>query len=206
MADIIFKYFPELTSNQKKRFDSLLPLYSEWNEKINLISRKDQHHLYLKHVLHSLSIAKFYTFQEGTTALDIGTGGGFPGIPLAILFPMTNFLLVDSIQKKINVVNDVIDVLGLKNAIARCERVESLDQKFDYITGRAVKNIPLVLSWTRKLLDTKSEAKNTGIIYLKGGDFDGELKLVKMKYHISAISTVFEEEFFESKKVIRFCQ
>ncbi|NND77380.1 MAG: 16S rRNA (guanine(527)-N(7))-methyltransferase RsmG [Flavobacteriales bacterium] len=203
MADVIFKYFPDLPSDHKDRLDLLHSLYEDWNSKINLISRKDLDHLYVRHVLHSLSIAKTFPFDDHTTVLDLGTGGGFPGIPLAILFPKVNFLLVDSIQKKIKVVNDVTLQLGLKNATAKCCRVESLNQTFDYITGRAVKSIPQIFEWTEKLINKESNARYSGIIYLTGGDIEKDLKNIKCKKKVIRISELFEEEYFETKKILR---
>lgn len=203
MADVIFKYFPGLTEKQRKQFELLYPLYFEWNQKINVISRRDVEHLYIKHVLHSLAIAKTFTFINETTALDFGTGGGFPGIPLAILFPEVKFLLADSIQKKIKVVQNIIEELGLSNVKTKACRVEHLNDTFDYITGRAVKSIPIILSWTEKLLKKKSRAKNSGIIYLTGGEIEKDLNKIRLKHRIIAISDIFNEEFFETKKVVR---
>ena len=204
MAEAIFKYFPGLSEFQKDQFISLKPIYTEWNEKINLISRKDFDHFYTRHVLHSLSIALRFNLENGSSVLDFGTGGGFPGIPLSIIFPNCNFLLVDSIQKKIKVVQDVIEKINLKNAEAQCIRVEDLNQKFDYITGRAVKEIPKILKWTKPLLKENSKKKNTGIIYLKGGDFNDELLKVAMKSKQIPLKDLLDDPFFESKKIVHF--
>jgi len=198
---IIEKYFPALDDLQKYRFSQLQDLYETWNNKINVISRKDINSLYEKHVLHSLSIARFFTFSCGTTLVDIGTGGGFPGIPLAIFFPDCRFLLVDSIGKKIKVVNEISNAIGLENIETKQVRVEKLGKKFDFVVSRAVTSFPVFYNWTRTLVS--GEAKNkfsNGIIYLKGGDFEKETARFKVKtFHISE---VFEEPFFETKKII----
>ncbi len=204
MPEIIFKYFPDLTEQQKSLIIDLKGIYSNWNTKINLISRKDFDLFYERHVLHSLSISKFIQFEDESHILDFGTGGGFPGIPLSILFPNCNFLLVDSVQKKINVVNNVIDELNLNNAQTKWTRVEQIDGKFDYITGRAVKDIGQILKWTKPLLNGKSIKKKSGIYYLKGGDFFQELKQAGMKSKVFNLNEVIEGEFFETKKLIRF--
>lgn len=204
MADIVFKYFTELSSVQKQKFSLLKEVYGEWNSRINLISRKDFEFFDERHVLHSLAIGKFYPFEDGSEILDFGTGGGFPGIPLAILYPDCEFLLVDSIQKKINVVNHVIDSLNLINVKSKVVRVENLNRTFDIVVGRAVKNIPQILSWTTPLLNLDSKKINSGLIYLKGGEFEDELENVNQHYEIQRIRDCFEEPFFETKKIIRF--
>ncbi len=192
---IIHKYFPGLSDAQLKQFEQLLPLYSEWNEKINVISRKDIENFYQRHVLHSLAIAKVITFQKEENILDIGTGGGFPGIPLAILFPETNFLLTDSIAKKITVVNEVVNVLQLKNVTAKVERAETTKQNFDYIVTRAVAPMNDLIFWSKN-----KNAKK--IIALKGGDLTEELKSIKKNIRIIELKNIFEEDFFETKKIV----
>lgn len=202
MENIIYKYFPNLTEDQRAKFDALESLYRDWNSKINVISRKDMDSFYLHHVLHSLAISKMISFSDGATVLDVGTGGGFPGIPLAILFPNVEFTLCDSIGKKIKVVEGVSTSLGLKNVKWVNARVETLPQKFDYIVSRAVTDLSNFIPWV------KNSYKN-GIIYLKGGDLKEEIegccraKMVeKDKIMIFNIQDWFTEEFFESKKVI----
>lgn len=194
--------FPQLTDIQKEQFRKLEELYLEWNEKINVISRKDIGSLYLKHVLHSLAIAKVQPFEPGTYVLDVGTGGGFPGIPLAILFPETRFYLIDVILKKITVVKAVVEGLGLKNVKAEQLRAENVKGDFDFIVSRAVTNMPDFFSWVKGKIkkQNKHELKN-GILYLKGGDLTEELKdFPKAKEY--PISDFFNDEFFETKKVV----
>lgn len=203
MADIIFKYFPDLSLNQKDQFIALGDLYSEWNSKVNVISRKDMSHFYERHVLHSLAISKFYPFESQSHILDFGTGGGFPGIPLSILFSDCTFLLVDSIQKKINVVENIIDSLGLINTKTMNTRVENIELHFDIIVGRAVKNVPQILEWTWPLLNKNSLKNNHGIIYLKGGEFDEEIKKIGNNIELRNVSEVFQEPYFETKKILR---
>jgi 16S rRNA (guanine527-N7)-methyltransferase len=199
----IKKYFPDLSSNQLKQFEELRELYQYWNERINVISRKDIDHLYEKHVLHSLAIAKVIQFEVGTTILDVGTGGGFPGIPLAILFPNAEFHLVDSIGKKIKVVEEVAGDIKLKNLEASHCRVQQINESFDFVVSRAVTNLPDFLNWTKNKVSRKSfnQLKN-GTIYLKGGEFEDELSLIRKNYKVYSISDFFEEEFFETKKVV----
>ena len=200
--DIILKYFPDLLEKQIKQFSQLQDLYNEWNSQINVISRKDMENLYLKHVLHSLAIAKVISFADGTKVLDVGTGGGFPGIPLAILFPNVEFLLVDSIGKKIKVVNEVANSIGLKNLRAEHKRAEQVDGQFDFVVSRAVTRMKVFQQWVRKRISTKQ--KNilfNGILYLKGGDLKEELKGIK-NVELYNIPDFFEEEFFETKKVV----
>lgn len=198
----ILKYFPDLTENQIKQFRKLEALYLDWNAKINVISRKDIDQLYVKHVLHSLAIAKIQKFESGTYVLDVGTGGGFPGIPLAILFPETRFYLIDVILKKINVVKAVAEAIGLKNVKAEQLRAENVKGDFDFIVSRAVTNMPDFFSWVKDKIkkQNKHELKN-GILYLKGGDLTEELKDFP-KATEYAIADFFDDEFFETKKVV----
>jgi 16S rRNA (guanine527-N7)-methyltransferase len=200
---LIKYYFPEISSEQEKQFSMLFTLYKEWNDKINVISRKDIDELYERHVLHSLGIAKVIQFSKGTSILDVGTGGGFPGIPLAILFPYCNFHLVDSIGKKIKVVNEIASALELKNIKATHSRVEQIDEKFDFIVSRAVTQFPEFVNWVRQKI--KKEQKNNlpnGILYLKGGDLSEELKLYINKVKIYELKNYFQSQFFETKKVV----
>lgn len=198
----ILKHFPNLTDVQKEQFQQLDSLYHDWNEKINVISRKDIDALYTKHVLHSLGIAKIQSFEPGTYVLDVGTGGGFPGIPLAILFPETRFYLIDVIAKKIKVVQAVADALGLKNVKAEQIRAENVKGDFDFIVSRAVTNMPDFVSWVKTKIKKqhKHELKN-GILYLKGGDLTEELKDFP-KATLYDLADFFEDEFFETKKVV----
>ena len=200
--DEILKYFPEITDVQKEQFNKLLDLYQEWNAKINVISRKDIDELYIKHVLHSLAIAKIQKFEPGTYVLDVGTGGGFPGIPLAILFPETRFYLIDVILKKINVVKAVAEALDLKNVKAEQIRAENVKGDFDFIVSRAVTNMPDFVSWIKDKIkkQNKHELKN-GILYLKGGDLTEELKAFPKVTEYN-IADFFEPDFFETKKVV----
>ncbi len=200
---LIQKYFPELTSEQVKSFSLLGNLYQEWNEKINVVSRKDVEQIYLHHVLHSLAIAKVIQFKPGTQILDVGTGGGFPGIPLAILFPEVKFHLIDSIGKKITVVNGVAHSLKLDNINGEQIRVESLKKRYDFVISRAVTRFDTFRKITRKNIHTnhQNELKN-GILYLKGGDFQDELAGVENRTTLYSISSFFEEPFFETKKVV----
>ena len=200
--DIILKYFPDLLEKQIKQFSQLQDLYNEWNSQINVISRKDMENLYLKHVLHSLAIAKVISFADGTKVLDVGTGGGFPGIPLAILFPNVEFLLVDSIGKKIKVVNEVANSIGLKNLRAEHKRAEQVNGQFDFVVSRAVTKMKVFQQLVRKRISTKQ--RNiifNGILYLKGGDLTEELKGIK-NVELYNIPNFFAEEFFETKKVV----
>lgn len=200
--EAILKHFPNLTEVQKEQFQQLDSLYHDWNEKINVISRKDIDALYTKHVLHSLGIAKIQPFEPGTFVLDVGTGGGFPGIPLAILFPETRFYLIDVIAKKIKVVQAVADALGLKNVKAEQIRAENVKGDFDFIVSRAVTNMPDFVSWVKTKIKKqhKHELKN-GILYLKGGDLTEELKNFP-KATLYDLADFFEDEFFETKKVV----
>ena len=200
--DFILKYFPELTEVQTSQFQQLEALYHDWNSKINVISRKDIDQLYVKHVLHSLAIAKIQKFEPGTYVLDVGTGGGFPGIPLAILFPDTRFYLIDVILKKINVVKAVAESLELKNVKAEQIRAENVKGDFDFIVSRAVTNMPDFVSWIKDKIkkQQKHELKN-GILYLKGGDLTEELASFPNAKEYN-ISDFFEDDFFETKKVV----
>ncbi len=202
-AEIIFSYFPNLTEQQKKQFLQLEPLYKEWNEKINVISRKDIDELYTRHVLHSLGIAKVISFKSGTRVLDVGTGGGFPGIPLAILFPESNFHLVDSVGKKITVVREVATALGLKNVRAEQIRAEELVDKYDFIVSRAVTDLSIFVKWVRKSIIRKgNHGLPNGFFFLKGGDLEEELKPFEKEVVVDELKTFFKEEFFDTKKVV----
>lgn len=201
----VFDYFPELTPVQKKQLQLLGPSYIDLNAKINVISRKDIESLYLKHVLHSLSIARFLQFKPGSTILDLGTGGGFPGIPLSILFPETNFLLVDGTAKKIRVVNEVKERLGLENVAGLQKRAEELKMQFDFVLARAVTRLDQLLLWTNKLIDPENQhARPNGLITLKGGDLKEEIKEVSKNNYVEQknISDYFSEEFFETKSIV----
>lgn len=200
---IIDKYFPSLSAKQKEQIDALFDLYSDWNSRINVISRKDIDNLYLHHVLHSLAIAKYISFQPGTSIIDVGTGGGFPGIPLALFFPEVNFLLLDSIGKKIKVAREVSQAIGLQNVDFIHSRIEDEKRKFDFVVSRAVMPLPDLLRVVRK--NISSEQKNAlpnGIICLKGGDLAPELSPFKSKVEVFSLSKYFPEPFFETKKLI----
>ena len=200
--DLIQKYFPELSDVQKQQFEALQRVYEDWNSKINVISRKDIQALYLKHVLHSLAIAKVQKFEPNTHILDVGTGGGFPGIPLAILFPEVKFHLVDSIQKKINVVSAVVKALKLKNVTATHQRAEAVEGRFDFVVSRAVTTMPNFVKWVKnKIKKEQNHLLSNGILYLKGGDLSEELSSYKTKT-VYDIAAFFEEDFFETKKVV----
>lgn len=202
-ADIISKYFPSLTDHQKKQFGELAALYQDWNEKINVVSRKDIDNLYVNHVLHSLGIARVMPFLPGAEVLDVGTGGGFPGIPLAILFPESNFHLVDSIGKKITVVQAVADALKLKNVRAEQIRAEQIRGDYDFVVSRAVTRLREFYAWVHKRTKKPStHPMPNGILYLKGGDLDEELAELKRDYRTFNLSEYFAEEFFETKKVV----
>ena len=198
---IIHKYFPDLTEKQIQQFSDLQELYEHWNAQVNVISRKNMDALYTNHILHSLAIAKVIQFEKGSKILDIGTGGGFPGIPLAILFPEVKFLLVDSIGKKINVVNEVSTAIGLTNVRTLHERAENIKETFDFVVSRAVTNMTDFKKWVKgKFNNTHNNTLNNGILYLKGGDLSEELRGIShSKYEIADF---FEEEFFKTKKVI----
>ena len=202
-TSLILSYFPELTEKQIEQFDRLQELYEDWNAKINVISRKDMEQFYVHHVLHSLGIAKVMSFQPGTKILDIGTGGGFPGIPLAILFPDTHFHLVDSIGKKITVVKEVAKALKLGNVEAQQARAESLVRKYDFVISRAVTRMINFYPWVKGKIkrDDFNEFQN-GILYLKGGDVDEEMEELDKSYVTYHLSGYFKEDFFETKKVV----
>lgn len=201
-AEIVFKYFPKLTETQRNRYVMLGDLYRDWNQKINVVSRKDIEELYLRHVLHSLGIAKVQAFKPEAAVLDVGTGGGFPGIPLAILFPEVRFTLVDSIGKKIKVVDEVVAGLGLENVTTVNDRVEHIEDKFDFIISRAVAAMPTFVHWVKGKIkkDSLHERKN-GILYLKGGDLKDELEGYRT-VEIFDLADMFEEEFFDTKKLV----
>ena len=201
--ELIIKYFPQLSERQRSQFAQLGPLYEEWNSKINLISRQDIVHLYEKHILHSLGIAKVLSFKPETNILDVGTGGGFPGIPLAILFPDCQFHLVDSIGKKIKVVQEVAQALGLNNVKAEQIRAEKIQDTYDFIISRAVTDLKEFYGWVRNKINKPYNNKlKNGILYLKGGDLNQELHGAKFKYKIYNLSDYFEEPFFQTKKLV----
>lgn len=201
--EIIEKYFPNLTDEQKRQFGMLQELYTEWNEKINVVSRKDIENIYLKHILHSLAIAKVITFKDGTKILDVGTGGGFPGIPLAILFPKVSFMLVDSIGKKITVVQNIAESIGLTNLQAMQIRAEQLPENYDFVVSRAVTDIKTFCSWVwKKITPRGANVLPNGILYLKGGDLTEELSTIPYRKVIYEIPEFFDDEFFETKKVV----
>ena len=200
---IIQKYYPDLTALQISQLGQLSPLYQEWNAKINVISRKDIEELYIRHVLHSMAIAKIIRFQPGTTILDVGTGGGFPGIPLAILFPECKFTLIDSIGKKIKVVQEIASTIQLQNVVAEKKRIQEINIRYDFVVSRAVTAFPEFVQMVRK--NVSSISKNVlpnGILYLKGGDFAEEVHLYKNTLEVFELSGIFTEPFFETKKVI----
>ena len=200
---IIHKYFSNLSSKQTNQFEQLGNLYSDWNNKVNLISRKDINFIYTKHILHSLSIAKIIRFNNNTKVLDVGTGGGFPGIPLAIMFPKTNFFLLDSIKKKIDAVNNIRLTLNLNNVTTICERIENINEKFDFIISRGVTNMKRFIEWNKdKINDNSVNQIDNGILYLKGGDLTDEMK--NIKYTEYNISSFFLEDFFKTKKIIYY--
>ncbi|MGA9238116.1 16S rRNA (guanine(527)-N(7))-methyltransferase RsmG [Robiginitalea sp.] len=208
IPETLFHYFPNLSEIQKDRFRALEGFYKDWNAKINVVSRKDIDELYLRHVLHSLGIAKVYEFQPGQQVLDVGTGGGFPGIPLAILFPDTQFTLVDAIGKKIRVVEEVVAGLDLSNVTALQSRVEDLTRSYDFIVSRAVAAMPTFVHWTRGrikkpkgVVNPDEAAMAPGILYLKGGDLSEELQSYP-RAQIFPLTTYFKEPFFETKKVV----
>ncbi len=202
-ASIIEQYFPDLEEQQQVQFKKLGELYSEWNARINVISRKDMDHFYERHVLHSLGIAKVISFRAGSRILDVGTGGGFPGIPLAIFFPDCQFHLVDSIQKKIKVVQAVADDLGLKNVQAEAIRAEQVKGSYDFIVSRAVTRMKPFLQWVSRKIDSdqKNELRN-GVLYLKGGDLTEEMGEIRRKHTIYSLSDYYNQEFFDTKKVV----
>lgn len=203
MKEKLLKYFPNLSQQQLDQYELLAKEFLSWNEKINLISRKDTENLFEHHILHSLAIAKVCKFKPQCEVMDIGTGGGFPGLPLAIMFPETKFYLVDSIGKKIKVVQALVEALGLKNVKAEQIRAENVNRQFDFIVSRAVTYLPDFMQWTKgKISKIQYHDLANGVLYLKGGDLTEELSTIKNKYKIYDIDQYFEEEFFETKKVI----
>jgi 16S rRNA (guanine527-N7)-methyltransferase len=199
----ILKYFPNLDNHKKAQIAALKPLYDDWNTKINLISRKDMDNFYLHHVLHALSIAKVIDFESGTDILDVGTGGGFPGIPLAILFPEVSFVLIDSIGKKIKVVQDIVQQIGLKNVEALQIRAEQLNENFDFVVSRAVTDLPTFYNWVRYKIRKKSFNRlQNGILYLKGGDLKNEIAAIKRPVKLYPISEIFPEPYFDEKYIV----
>ena len=205
MLSVITKYFPDLTAAQLTQFGQLLELYTHWNNQINVISRKDIDLLYERHVLHSLGIAKVIRFKPGTQILDVGTGGGFPGIPLAILFPDSEFLLVDSIGKKIKVVNEVASALNLDNVEGKHSRAEEIDKKFHFVVSRAVTEFPVFYGWMKnKFLRESFNDLSNGILYLKGGDLQEEFGKFYAHSKFYNLKDFFSEEFFETKKVVYY--
>ena len=203
MIAIIEKYFPSLTEHQKEQLRALYALYADWNAKINVVSRKDFEQLYLRHVLHSLAIAKVCQFEAGAKVLDVGCGGGFPSVPLAIMFREVQFISADSIGKKITVVKGVCEGAGITNIDARHTRVEQIPEKFDYVISRAVTEMPEFVKWIWSKIERGQRGTlPNGILYLKGGDLTEELSATRMKWTEYQIADFFEEEFFETKKVV----
>ena len=203
--EVVKKYFPDLSQEQLDAFDKFMPFYEYWNQRVNVVSRKDIEQLYIHHVLHSLSIAKFIRFKEGSRILDLGTGGGFPGIPLAILFPKSNFLLIDGKAKKINVVNELIEALGLENVKAIHKRSEELKMKFDFVLARAVTRLEGLLNLSLRLVsDNHINTLPNGIICLKGGKLDEEIKEVSKFHEVdkTPVNKFFEEEYFNEKYIL----
>lgn len=199
---IILDKFPDLSEKQISQFSKLKDLYTYWNDKINVISRKDIENIYLRHILHSLAIAKFINFKNGTTVLDLGTGGGFPGIPLSIIFPKTNFILSDSIKKKILVVNEVVKQLGLENVKSEWSRAENLNHKYDFLVTRAVAKMPKIIEWSKGNFNPISiNDISNGIIALKGGDVTEELLGIEQK-KIVDIKNFFDNHYFIDKKIV----
>lgn len=202
-STLVFRYFPDLSKRQKQQIEQLYQLYRDWNDKINVISRKDIDALYERHVLHSFAIAKFIQFKSGSKVLDVGTGGGFPGIPLAIQFPEVNFHLVDSIGKKINVVKEIAKELRLENLTAEHIRAEKVKGKFDFIVSRAVAQSKVLYQWShQKIRSDHTHVIENGLILLKGGDLDAELAELKRPYSQRDLSEYYSESFFETKKLI----
>ncbi len=200
--EIVEKYFPDLSTLQKKKFFQLKELYTDWNQKINVISRKDIDQLYLRHVLHSMAIAKYIQFAPNTRIIDLGTGGGFPGIPLAVMFPDSNFLLVDSVKKKTKVVESICQTLQLENCRVMCIRAEEVREQFDFVVCRAVATLNQLIEWTKHIVSNSS--KNylpNGILALKGGDLFNELD-INYKYIVINLNNYYEETFFETKKLV----
>jgi len=201
--ELIDKYFPDLSSEQRDKFAQMEALYQFWNARVNVISRQDIETLYERHILHSLGIAKVLEFKSGTSILDVGTGGGFPGIPLAIMFPKAQFHLVDSIGKKIRVVQEIVQALELDNVKAEQVRAERLDDSYEFVVSRAVTRMAPFVGWVKKNISRNSfHPLKNGILYLKGGDLAEELSELKEKARVYELSNYFEEEFFETKKVV----
>lgn len=201
--ELIDKYFPDLTADQRDKFGQMGELYEYWNARVNVISRQDIDTLYERHILHSLGIAKVQQFKSGTNILDVGTGGGFPGIPLAIMFPEAQFHLVDSIGKKIRVVQEIVEALKLGNVRAEQVRAERLDDSYEFVVSRAVTRMAPFVGWVKKNISRNSfHDRRNGILYLKGGDLAEELSEIREKPQIYALSDFFGEEFFETKKVV----
>lgn len=201
--ELINKYFPDLTAEQRDKFGQMEELYQFWNARVNVISRQDIDTLYERHILHSLGIAKVLEFKSGTSILDVGTGGGFPGIPLAILFPKAQFHLVDSIGKKIRVVQEIADALKLDNVKAEQIRAEKLDDSYEFVISRAVTRITPFVGWVKRNISKNSfHSLRNGILYLKGGDLTEELSELNQKSRVFELSDYFEEEFFQTKKVL----
>ena len=201
---LLIKYFPELSAEQISSFEKAVLLYKEWNTKINLISRNDMDNLVERHFLHSLAIAKVIKLAPASKVMDVGTGGGFPGIPLAIIFPKVDFYLIDTIGKKIKVVQDIVEQLGLKNVKAEQKRAENVKKiRFDFIVSRAVTKLPEFYSWVQHNISTKQKNKlRNGILYIKGGDVLEEIALLNKRFRVFELSQYFEEEYFETKKVV----
>lgn len=200
MHKVLLKYFPLLTDEQQRRFEAMETLYAEWNSRINVISRRDFENFYINHVLHSLSIAKVFQFNSNESVLDLGTGGGFPGIPLAVLFPETRFVLLDSISKKIRVVNEVAASLSLTNVVAVNTRSEEHRGQYNFVVTRAVAGFPDIIRWTTKNINKKNP--RNGIFALKGGDLTGEMAGLRGTITTWRLSEMFDEPFFETKKII----
>lgn len=201
--DLILRYFPDLTDTQRDQFERMGPSYVNWNNQINVVSRKDAENIYERHILHSLAIAKLFRFAKGSRILDIGTGGGFPGVPLAVLHPDVNFHLVDSVGKKIMVVEEVCRELGITNVKATHDRAENVKSKYDFVISRAVTRFENFIPWTQnKFRPDMRNAFPNGILYLKGGDLTEELKTVRQDHDVFELTDWFKEEFFETKKLV----